>query len=293
MSREDKIRATSRKAVRELSEKHDFFFKKDLGQNFLTDENIVEKIVAALEPKKDEVVLEVGPGMGSLTQKLSRDFERVYCVEIDTRAVMMLEEVLEGCGNVRIINADFLKTDIEKLLEEEIRDGKTIKFISNLPYYITSPIIMKILESGVDFENIVVMTQKEMADRLYASINTKDYSSFTVMVNFRARAERLFNVSKNVFVPSPKVDSTVIRLVPIRDGRVRVKDEAVFEKVVRAAFMNRRKMAFNSIANSLGLEKGWVREAMEQAGISSKARAENISIEEFAALSDIIKEKDV
>lgn len=286
---EDKIKATSRNVIRELSERHDFFFKKDLGQNFLADENIVEKIVASLEPSKDEVAVEVGPGMGSLTQKLSRDFSKVYCVEIDTRAVQMLEETLEGCDNVTIVNADFLKTNLSELLSEETESKKTLKFISNLPYYITSPIIMKVLESEVEFERLVVMTQKEVADRLSAPIGTKNYSSFTVMVNYHADVNRLFTVSRNVFVPAPKVDSCVLEIVPRKMDNLEVTDEKLFSKVVRAAFLNRRKKVLNSLSNNLPYDKNTLAGAMSTAGIDSSARAENISIEKFAALSEALK----
>lgn len=286
---EDRKSAASRKVIRDVTKRHDFFFKKGLGQNFLTDDNIVEKIVASLEPAKSETVLEVGPGMGSLTQKLARDFKRVYCVEIDTRAVGMLEEMLSGFDNVSIVNADILKTDLEDILKDEIENGSVIKFISNLPYYITSPIIMKVLESGIDFGSIIIMTQKEVADRLSADMNTKDYSSFTVMVNYYADVTRLFNVPKTVFIPSPKVDSTVIRLVPRKRDDLGIEDEKLFAKTVRASFINRRKMAYNSIANTLGLDKKAVKTAMENAGINPGARAENISIEQFAALANELK----
>ena len=172
------MKATNKNTISEITNKYDFRFKKDLGQNFLTDENIVLKIVDSLELKDDEVVLEVGPGMGSLTQKLAERAYKVYAVEIDTRAVNMLEETLSEYDNIEIINKDILKTDLSEILEDGIKENRKIKFISNLPYYITSPILMKVLEDKVMFESIVVMLQKEVATRLNAKVNTKDYSSF-------------------------------------------------------------------------------------------------------------------
>ena len=192
------MKATNKNTISEIINKYEFRFKKYLGQNFLTDENIVLKIVDALELKEDEVVLEVGPGMGSLTQKLAEKAYKVYAVEIDTRAVNMLEETLSGYENIEIINKDILKTDLSEILEEALQENRKIKFISNLPYYITSPILMKVLEDKVKFENIVVMLQKEVAVRLNANVNTKDYSSFTIAVDYYAEVERLFNVPKTV-----------------------------------------------------------------------------------------------
>ncbi|MCR2032013.1 16S rRNA (adenine(1518)-N(6)/adenine(1519)-N(6))-dimethyltransferase RsmA [Anaerofustis stercorihominis] len=282
------MKATNKNTISEITNKYDFRFKKDLGQNFLTDENIVLKIVDALELKEDEVVLEVGPGMGSLTQKLAEKAYKVYAVEIDTRAVNMLEETLSGYENIEIINKDILKTDLSEILEEALQENRKIKFISNLPYYITSPILMKVLEDKVKFENIVVMLQKEVAVRLNANVNTKDYSSFTIAVDYYAEVERLFNVPKTVFVPMPKVDSTVLRVVPRKESKVNVDNEEMFFKVVKAAFMNRRKMAFNSLANGLSLNKDLLKDALINAGLDEKVRAENITIEQFAELSNEI-----
>ncbi len=282
------MKATNKNIISEITSKYDFRFKKDLGQNFLTDENIVLKIVDALELKDDEVVLEVGPGMGSLTQKLADRAYKVYAVEIDSRAVNMLEETLSEYDNIEIINKDILKTNLKDILAEEIKDGRKIKFISNLPYYITSPILMKVLEDEVEFKNIVVMLQKEVATRLNAKVNSKDYSSFTVAVDYYADVERLFNVPKTVFVPMPKVDSTVLRITPRKKEGMEVNDETVFFKVVKAAFLNRRKMVFNSLANGLSLNKDLLKKALVNAGLNEKVRAENITIEQFAKLSNEI-----
>ncbi|WP_411328740.1 16S rRNA (adenine(1518)-N(6)/adenine(1519)-N(6))-dimethyltransferase RsmA [Anaerofustis stercorihominis] len=282
------MKATNKNTISEITNKYDFRFKKDLGQNFLTDENIVLKIVDSLELTDDEVVLEVGPGMGSLTQKLAERAYKVYAVEIDTRAVNMLEETLSEYNNIEIINKDILKTDLREILEDAIKENRKIKFISNLPYYITSPILMKVLEDKVMFENIVVMLQKEVATRLNAKVNTKDYSSFTIAVDYYAEVERLFNVPKTVFVPMPKVDSTVLRLVPRKESKVDVDNQDMFFKVVKAAFMNRRKMVFNSLANGLAVNKDLLKNALLNSGLDEKVRAENITIEQFAKLSNEI-----
>ena len=282
------MKATNKNTISEITNKYDFRFKKDLGQNFLTDENIVLKIVDSLELKDDEVVLEVGPGMGSLTQKLAERAYKVYAVEIDTRAVNMLEETLSEYDNIEIINKDILKTDLSEILEDTIKENRKIKFISNLPYYITSPILMKVLEDKVMFENIVVMLQKEVATRLNAKVNTKDYSSFTIAVDYYAEVERLFNVPKTVFVPMPKVDSTVLRVIPRKESKVDVDNQDMFFKVVKAAFMNRRKMVFNSLANGLALNKDLLKNALLNSGLDEKVRAENITIEQFAKLSNEI-----
>lgn len=282
------MKATNKNTISEITNKYDFRFKKDLGQNFLTDENIVLKIVDSLELTDDEVVLEVGPGMGSLTQKLAERAYKVYAVEIDTRAVNMLEETLSEYNNIEIINKDILKTDLREILEDAIKENRKIKFISNLPYYITSPILMKVLEDKVMFENIVVMLQKEVATRLNAKVNTKDYSSFTIAVDYYAEVERLFNVPKTVFVPMPKVDSTVLRVVPRKESKVDVDNQDMFFKVVKAAFMNRRKMVFNSLANGLAVNKDLLKNALLNSGLDEKVRAENITIEQFVKLSNEI-----
>jgi len=282
------MKATNKNIISEITNKYDFRFKKDLGQNFLTDENIVLKIVDALELKDDEVVLEVGPGMGSLTQKLAERAYKVYAVEIDTRAVNMLSETLSEYDNIEIINKDILKTDLSDILKDAISEKRKIKFISNLPYYITSPILMKVLEDEVEFESMVVMLQKEVATRLNAKINTKDYSSFTIAVDYYADVERLFNVPKTVFVPMPKVDSSVLKITPRKENIFKVQNEKLFFKVVKAAFMNRRKMAFNSLANGLNINKDLLKEALFSSGLNEKVRAENITIDQFIKLSDEI-----
>lgn len=282
----DTVKATSKSSVIAFKQKYGFSFKKDLGQNYLVDENIANKIIDALNLNDGDTVLEVGAGMGSLTQIACEKAKKVIAVEIDKKACLMLEEVLRGHENAEIINADFLKTDLKEILKDEINKGESLKFISNMPYYITSPIIMKVLTSAIPFKRIILMLQKEVATRLNAKINTKDYSSFTLAVNYFATAENLFTVPSSAFYPAPKVDSQVIALNLREEKPVKVKDEEFYFKTVRAAFANRRKMVFNSLVNSLGLDKEGVKAALERSGIAENARAENITMEGFALLSD-------
>lgn len=290
----NEVKATNKNYVISLTKKYGFNFKKDLGQNYLIDENIANKIVDSLNLTGDETVIEIGPGMGSLTQIICEKAKKVIAVEIDKKAVMMLEENISCYDNIEIINKDFLKLELREILKEEIEKGRDIKFISNLPYYITSPIIMKILEGKIYFSEIILMLQKEVGERLNAKAGSKDYSSFTLAVKYYCDVEILFSVSKNVFFPSPNVDSMVISLRKRKENIVNVDDEEFYFKVVRAAFSARRKMAFNSLVNILKLDKDFVKEAIRKSGIDEKARAENITIEQFALLSNnlIIKEKE-
>ena len=277
------MRSTNLENINTLIKKYNFYFKKDLGQNYLIDDNIVKKIVDSLSIKSTDVVVEVGPGVGSLTELIASKAKKVYAVEIDPIAVQMLKEMLYDVGNVEIINKDFLKLDLKELLQDETGD---IKFISNLPYYITSSVIMKVLEYG--FKEMIVMMQKEVALRINAKISTKNYSVFTLMTDYYAKKEVLFNVSKNVFYPKPKVDSSVVRFTPLDTKKVEVKDEQMLFKVMKAAFQNRRKMLLNSLSNGLKMDKEIILKALEKCGINSSLRAENITLEEFGRLADEI-----
>lgn len=281
-------KATNINTIMSYMEKYDFYFKKELGQNFLKDENIARKIVSGLDLKKDDVVIEVGPGLGSLTQIISETAKKVIAVEIDKRASSMLEEILEGKENVQILNKDFLNIDLMQTLNEYITAKNSIKFISNLPYYITSPIIMKVLQSKINFDKIVLLMQKEVANRLNAKINTKDYSSFTLAVNYYADVNILFSVSNSVFYPKPKVDSILLELVQKKNPPVNVRNEEFLFKVIRSAFANRRKTAFNSLSNTLNIDKEAIKLSLRKSGIDEMARAENISIDKFAQLSNIL-----
>lgn len=279
------MRCTNIENINNLIKKYDFYFKKDLGQNYLVDDNIVKKIVDSLNIKPTDTVVEVGPGVGSLTEYISKKAKKVYAIEIDSIAVKMLEEMLFDIKNLEVINKDFLKIDLNELLKGETGD---IKFISNLPYYITSSVIMKVLESEVKVKDMVVMMQKEVALRINAKISTKDYSVFTLMTDYYAKKEVLFNVSKNVFYPKPKVDSSVVRFTPLDKKKIEVKDEKMLFKVIKASFQNRRKIILNSLSNGLSIEKEKISLCLENLGIKSNLRAENITLEEFGRISDEI-----
>ncbi len=279
---------TSPSYIKEYMEKSDFFFKKKLGQNFLKDENIARAITDSLDISKDECVLEVGPGFGSLTQFLVRDAYRVKAVEIDPFAVKVLNEVFEDCENLDIILADVLKADLAEILKDAIDENRNIKAISNLPYYITSSVILKLLRFTPHFENIVVMIQKEVSERLNAPAGSKNYSSYTVLINYYADTEKLFDVSHNVFVPAPKVDSSVMRIVPLKEPRVKVASEEIFFRTVKAGFAMRRKTLLNNISAAFEMDKEKAGECITAAGLKPEIRAEKLTIEEFAALSDSV-----
>ena len=279
---------TKPSVIKEYMKKYDFFFKKKLGQNFLTDGTVAQKIVDSLELKDDEVVFEIGPGLGALTELLAEQAKQVIAMEIDPFAIKMLGDIFGSNDNVTLIHADILKADLQKLLEEHIKKGQTIKVLSNLPYYITSPIIMKLLEEKIPFDSIIVMLQKEVAQRLGSQINKKTYSSFTVALDYYAEVEQLFEVSKNVFMPMPNVDSQVVKITPRKSPAVSVMDEKTFFKTVRASFATRRKTILNCISAGFNLQKEAVKELLYEAGIEENARAENIPIDKFAILSDLL-----
>ena len=274
--------------IKQMMRKYDFYLKKDLGQNFLIDGYTAQKIADALECSKDSIVLEVGPGIGAITELLAPQCEKLLAVEIDPFAVKMLEDIFSSDKNVQIIHKDILKTDLRMLVGEYIQEGRPVRAISNLPYYITSPVLMYLLESKIAFSEIVVMLQKEVAQRLYSKPSSKAYSAFTIAVEYYAKIEYLFDVPNTVFMPSPKVDSAVLRLRPRKTPLVRVKDEKIFFKTVRAGFAMRRKTLLNCISAGFSLPKDQTREILSDAEIGDSVRAETLSIAQFGRLSDII-----
>lgn len=277
---------TSPSVITGYMQRADFFFKKNLGQNFLKDENVASMIVDALGAGKEDAVLEIGPGFGALTQFLAPRAGKVITVEIDPFAAGVIEEVFGECENVRLVRGDILRQDISQLLSEYINEGRTVRAISNLPYYITSQVLIRLLTCGVDFENIVVMVQKEVASRLAAERGTKDYSAFTVLLSYYARTEKLFEVKNTCFMPRPKVDSAVMRIVPLKERPVTVTDEERFVKTVRAAFSMRRKTLLNCISSGFGIGKDEASEMIRSAGFDPSVRGETLSLEDFAALSE-------
>lgn len=276
--------------TRGILEKYGFSFKKSLGQNFLIDTNILKRIVDFAELTKEETgAIEIGPGIGALTEQLARASKKVVAFEIDQRLLPILAETLSPYSNVKVIHQDVLKADVAKVIDEEFADVKDIMVVANLPYYVTTPIIMKILEEHLPIRGIVVMLQKEVADRISAKPGTKDYGSLSIAIQYYTKAETVMIVPKTVFVPQPNVDSAVIRLTKLEQPAVNVKDEGFFFQVTKASFAQRRKTLLNNLTSQLpdGKEKkGDITAALNTSGIDPGRRGETLSLEEFARLSD-------
>ena len=280
----------SPKATLEVINKYGFAFQKRFGQNFLIDSNILENIVSAANITKEDFVLEIGPGIGTMTQYLCENAREVVAVEIDKSLIPILQDTLSEYNNVEVINEDVLKVDIKKLAEER-NDGKPIKVVANLPYYITTPIIMGLFESHVPLESITVMVQKEVADRMQSGPGTKDYGALSLAVQFYSKAEIVANVPANCFMPRPNVGSAVIRLTCHAERPVDVKDEAFMFKIIRASFNQRRKTLQNGLnnASNLSVNKEQVVTALEKMGLPATVRGEALSLEQFAELSNLLK----
>ena len=273
-----------------ILQKYNFMFQKRFGQNFLIDTRVLDKIISASGITKDDMILEVGPGIGTMTQYLCESARKVIAVEIDKNLIPILEnDTLKEYDNVRVINEDILKLDINKLVEEE-NDGKPIKVVANLPYYITTPIIMGLFESHVPIESITIMVQKEVADRMQVGPGTKDYGALSLAVQYYAKPEIIANVPPNCFMPRPNVGSAVIKLTRHEQVPVEVKDEKLMFKLIRAAFNQRRKTLQNSVCNSgeLDFTKDQVVKTLEEMGLSVTIRGEAMSLEEFAKFTNII-----
>ncbi|MBO5088273.1 MAG: 16S rRNA (adenine(1518)-N(6)/adenine(1519)-N(6))-dimethyltransferase RsmA [Lachnospiraceae bacterium] len=274
----------------ETIKKYDFAFQKKFGQNFLIDSHVLDKIIAAAGVTKEDVVLEIGPGFGTMTQYLAEAAKEVIAVEIDKTLIPILHETLADYENVTIINEDILKVDIAKLVEEK-NGGKPIKVVANLPYYITTPIIMGLFESQVPLDNITVMVQKEVAQRMQAGPGTKDYGALSLAVQFYAEPYIVANVPPNCFIPRPGVGSAVIRLTKWENPPIGVKDEKLLFALIRASFNQRRKTLQNSLVNGgISVTKEQVVEALEKLELSSTVRGEALTLEQFASLSDTLKD---
>ncbi len=267
--------------------KHEFAFQKKFGQNFLIDEGIVNKIVREAGVTKDDFVLEIGPGIGTMTQLLCEQAGGVAAVEIDTNLIPILKETLAEYDNVTIINEDILKVDIKKLAEEK-NGGKPIKVVANLPYYITTPIIMGLFESNVPIDSITVMVQKEVADRMQVGPGTKDYGALSLAVQYYSKPQVVINVPPECFIPRPNVGSAVIRLTRYKEPPVKVRDEKLMFKLIRASFNQRRKTLANGLNNSpeINFSKEEITAAIESLHKGSSIRGEALTLSEFAALSD-------
>lgn len=273
----------------EVIQKYQFAFQKRFGQNFLIDAHVLEKIVSAAGITKDDCVLEIGPGIGTMTQYLAESAGQVIAVEIDTNLLPILADTLKDYSNVKVINQDILKVDINELVKE-YNNGRPIKVVANLPYYITTPIIMGLFESNVPIDNITVMVQKEVADRMQVGPGTKDYGALSLAVQYYAKPYIVANVPPNCFMPRPKVGSAVIRLERYEEPPVKVKDEKLMFRIIRASFNQRRKTLANGLKNSAELDytKEEIEAAIEALGRGASIRGEALTLEEFAKLADFL-----
>ncbi len=279
--------------TRAILDKYGFSFKKSLGQNFLIDTNILRNIVDHAQLTEESGAIEVGPGIGALTEQLAKRSKKVVAYEIDQRLLPILKETLEPYPHAKVIHQDILKANVKEMLDTEFHDIQDIMLVANLPYYVTTPIIMKILEEKLPLRGIVVMLQKEVAERISAKPGTKEYGSLSIAIQYYTKPEVVMIVPKTVFVPQPNVDSAVIRLTIRKTPSVPVNNEEFFFKVTRASFAQRRKTILNNLSSQLegGKEKkADIIEALEQANIEPSRRGESLSIEEFAKLSDILYE---
>ena len=273
----------------EVIQKYQFAFQKRFGQNFLIDAHVLEKIVSAAGITKDDCVLEIGPGIGTMTQYLAESAGQVIAVEIDTNLLPILTDTLKDYSNVKVINQDILKVDINELVKE-YNNGRPIKVVANLPYYITTPIIMGLFESNVPIDNITVMVQKEVADRMQVGPGSKDYGALSLAVQYYASPYIVANVPPNCFIPRPNVGSAVIRLTRYQEPPVQVKDPKLMFKLIRASFNQRRKTLANGLSNApqVHLSKEEIQECIAELGEPLTIRGEALTLEQFAALSNII-----
>lgn len=279
----------------DIIKKYDFNFQKKFGQNFLIDTHVLDKICAESGLKENDLAIEIGPGIGALTQYLANAAKAVVAIEIDKNLLPILDETLADYKNTSIINADFLKIDLENLIDEcrqKYGEFENIRIVANLPYYITTPIIMNVLESHTHIDSITVMIQKEVADRMQASPGTKDYGALSLAVQYYSNPYVVAFVPPNCFIPRPKVGSSVIRLDIYKDKPIKTVDEKLMFKIIRAGFNQRRKTLVNSLANFEGLKlsKERIIQALSLLGKSEKIRGETLSLEEFAQLAEYLQE---
>ncbi|VTY15988.1 16S rRNA (adenine(1518)-N(6)/adenine(1519)-N(6))-dimethyltransferase RsmA [Streptococcus anginosus] len=283
------MRIADYSVTRAVLERHGFTFKKSFGQNFLTDTNILQKIVDTAEIDKHVNVIEIGPGIGALTEFLAENAAEVMAFEIDERLMPILADTLRDFENVKIINEDILKSDLQARIKEFTDPELPIKVVANLPYYITTPILMRLIESGISFSEFVVMMQREVADRISAQPNSKSYGSLSIAVQYYMTAKVAFIVPRTVFVPAPNVDSAILKMVRRDQPAVGVKDEAFFFKVSKASFTHRRKTLWNNLTSYFGKSnevKTKLESALDNAELSPSVRGEALGLQEFARLAD-------
>ena len=274
----------------EVLQKYHFVFQKRFGQNFLIDEHVLEKIIDSSGITKDDFILEIGPGIGTMTQYLAEAAREVAAVEIDSSLIPILKDTLKEWDNVTVINNDILKTDIKKIANEK-NGGKPVKVVANLPYYITTPIIMGLFEKNVPVDSITVMVQKEVADRMQVGPGTKDYGALSLAVQYYAKPEIVANVPPNCFMPRPKVGSAVIKLTRYEKPPVEVQDERLMFRLIRASFNQRRKTLANGLNNApdIQVSKEDIAKTLEELGVGASIRGETLTLEQFARLSNILK----
>ena len=288
------MRIADYSVTRAILERHGFTFKKSFGQNFLTDTNILQKIVDTAEIDKNVNVIEIGPGIGALTEFLAENAAEVMAFEIDDRLVPILADTLRDFDNVTVVNQDILKVDLAQYIAEFKNPDLPIKVVANLPYYITTPILMHLIESGIPFSEFVVMMQREVADRISAQPNTKAYGSLSIAVQYYMTAKVAFIVPRTVFVPAPNVDSAILKMVRRDQPAVEVQDEKFFFKVSKASFVHRRKTLWNNLTSHFGKSeetKAKLTAALEQAELSPSVRGEALTLADFARLADALKEQ--
>ena len=276
----------------EIIKKYEFTFRKKFGQNFLIDERVIERIIQAADISKEDCVLEIGPGIGALTQYLALSAGRVVAVEIDQKLIPILEDTLSGFDNVTVINRDILKTDLQEI-SDTWHEGKPLKVVANLPYYITTPIIMGLLEKKAPISSVTVMVQKEVADRMKAGPGSKEYGALSLAVQYYSDPQTVTIVPPNCFIPRPSVESAVVALRDVGVGKVPVQNEKLMFALIRASFNQRRKTLANGIKNAAGLtfSREQVVAALEQMGLDANARGETLSLAQFAQLADLLEEK--
>ena len=286
------MRIADYSVTKAVLERHGFTFKKSFGQNFLTDTNILQKIVDTAEIDNQVNVIEIGPGIGALTEFLAERAAQVMAFEIDHRLVPILADTLRDFDNVTVVNEDILKVDLAQHIQNFENPDLPIKVVANLPYYITTPILMHLIESGIPFSEFVVMMQKEVADRISAQPNTKAYGSLSIAVQYYMTAKVAFIVPRTVFVPAPNVDSAILKMVRRPEPAVAVEDESFFFKISKASFTHRRKTLWNNLTGYFGKTeevKDKLTRALDQAGLSPSVRGEALSLAEFASLADALK----
>lgn len=283
-------RLSSHKATKQVVEKHGFKFSKSLGQNFLIDDNVIDRILAGARLSEGDKIIEVGPGIGTLTREMGKVADQVVAIEIDKTLIPILQETLSDLENVEVINQDILKVNVEELVKEKLSGGP-VKLVANLPYYITTPIVMKFLEENIPVTDIVVMVQKEVADRMNAGPGTKDYGALSVAVQYYCETEIVAKAPRHMFIPQPNVDSTVIGLHVRPERKYHVDNEEIFFKTVKASFGQRRKTLLNALGGLGFLSKDEIKEVLAEANIDEKRRGETLTIEEFATLSNKVNSR--